>query len=87
MKVSVWDTYVPRNNGKVMHFDILVPSSVTDEETIFGFGQQYLETKPFSTGELSSKECRFCHIEHATEEMVTAIENYGFTIIEMEHCL
>ncbi len=27
MEVSVWDTYVPRGDGKVMHFDILVPST------------------------------------------------------------
>ncbi|MEM8848193.1 MAG: DUF2024 family protein [Bacteroidota bacterium] len=86
MEVSVWDTYVPRKDGKVMHFDILVPSTVTDASTIFRFGKQYLETKPFSTGELSSNECRFCHIGHATEEMVTSIENEGFSIIEMENC-
>ncbi len=86
MKVSVWDTYVPRKDGEVMHFDILVPSTLTDEETIFGFGKQYLATKPFATGELSSKECRFCHIEHATEDMIASIENHGFSIIEMENC-
>ncbi|WP_422859054.1 DUF2024 family protein [Flagellimonas sp. S174] len=86
MKVSVWDTYVNRNDGIVMHFDILVPITVTEEETIFRFGKKYLDTKPFSTGELSAKKCRFCHIEHATEEMVTSIENEGFTIIEMENC-
>jgi hypothetical protein len=86
MKVSVWDTYVQREDGKVMHFDILVPSEVTDEEIIFGFGKQYLKTKPFTANHLTAKECRFCHIEQATEQIITSIENVGFHIIEMENC-
>ncbi|MEM9075634.1 MAG: DUF2024 family protein [Bacteroidota bacterium] len=40
----------------------------------------------FSTGELSSNECKFCHIERATEEMVALFEKEGFAIIEMENC-
>ena len=86
MKVSVWDTYVQREDGKVMHFDILVPSELTEEETIFGYGKQYLKTKPFGTKQLSAKECRFCHIERATEHIISSIENVGFHIIEMENC-
>lgn len=86
MKVSVWDTYVQRKDGKVMHFDILVPSELTEEETIFKYGKQYLKTKPFSTKQLSTKECRFCHIEQATEQIVSSIEDVGFHIIEMENC-
>ncbi len=86
MKISVWDTYVRREDGKLMHFDILVPSEITDEETIFGFGRQYLETKPFVTKQLSAKQCRFCHIEQATEKMISSIKKNGFFLIEMENC-
>lgn len=28
MEVSVWDTYVKREDGKAMSFDILVPSDL-----------------------------------------------------------
>ena len=69
-----------------MHFDILVPSELTDEPTIFGFGQQYLKTKSFSTSQFSAKECRFCYIENATEQIIESIENVGFHVIEMENC-
>jgi hypothetical protein len=86
MKVSVWDTYVQRDDNRVMHFDILVPSEITDEETIFDFGKRYLKTKSFYTKQISAKECRFCHIEQATEQMITSIKNIGFYIIEMENC-
>jgi len=85
MKISVWDTYVEREDGDIMHFDILVPSDVTDEQTIFSFGMDYLKTKPFQTNQLSANECRFCHIGQATEEMITSIEKNGYSIIEMEN--
>lgn len=87
MKVSVWDTYVQREDGNLMHFDILVPSEITDEKTIFGYGRQYLKTKKFRTKDLSAKECQFCHIEHATHQIVGSIKNNGFYIIEMENCV
>ncbi len=86
MKVAVWDTYVKREDGNIMHFDILVPDNVTNEQTIFNFGKDYLNTKPFQTTQLSANECRLCHIEQATEEMVSSIEKKGYFIIEMENC-
>ena len=86
MKVSVWDTYVFREDGKQMHFDILVPSDLKDENTIFNFGKSYLKSKPFKTKGLTAKECRFCHIEHATESIEKAIASNGYYIIEMENC-
>lgn len=86
MKVAVWDTYVKREDGNTMHFDILVPSELTNEQTIYSYGMHYLNTKPFKTNQLSAKECRLCHIEHATKDMIIAIEKNGYSIIEMENC-
>ncbi len=86
MEISVWDTYVQRTDGRRMHFDILVPSDVKDERTVFGFGKEYLKTKSVENRELSTKECRFCHIEQASEEMMAAIRKNGYAIIEMENC-
>jgi hypothetical protein len=86
MKVSVWDTYVKREGDNLMHFDILVPSELKDEQIIFGYGKAFLKSKSFNTGELSSKECTFCHIEQATDEMIHQIKRNGFFIIEMENC-
>lgn len=86
MEVSVWDTYVSRKDGKVMHFDILVPSDLKDTDTIFGYGMEYLKTKPFTTGKLSTEECRFCHMESAPPAVVEGIEDDGYFIIEMENC-
>lgn len=86
MKVSVWDTYVKREDDRVMHFDILVPSDLTDEQKIFSFGADYLKSKDIPERELSTKECRFCHIAKASDEVIAAIEQKGYFIIEMENC-
>ncbi|GAA3613475.1 DUF2024 family protein [Flavivirga amylovorans] len=86
MKISVWDTYVKKEDGTIMHFDILVPDSLTDEQVIFKYGTHYLESKPFKVKELTVNECRFCHIEQATDEIIAAVTEKGYAIIEMENC-
>jgi len=86
MKVSVWDTYVKREDDKIMHFDILVSNELKNEQIIFGYGRKFLKSKSFHTGVLSSKECKFCHIEQASNEVINNIKNNGFHIIEMENC-
>ena len=86
MKVSVWDTYVKRDQDLIMHFDILVPSYLKNEETIIQFGATYLKSKPFKTGPLTSNECKFCHIEQTSETIIEAIKSNGYYIIEMQNC-
>lgn len=87
MNISVWDTYVQRENGKVMHFDILVPKELNEPSKVFDFGNAYLKTKPFKTNKLTTKECQFCHIEQATQEIEVAIIDKGYFIIEMQNCM
>tara|TARA_B100000809_G_C15098274_1_gene515866 strand:+ start:1344 stop:1607 length:264 start_codon:yes stop_codon:yes gene_type:complete len=86
MKIAVWDTYVEKEDGGIMHFDILVPDNVTNEQTIFNFGKNYLKTKSFKIVQLTSGECRLCHVEQATEEMISSIEKNDYFIIEIENC-
>jgi hypothetical protein len=86
MKVSVWDTYVTRKDGRVMHFDIIVPAELKSDQTIFRFGKDYLQSKNESGQDLASNECRFCHIEEATEKMIESINQKGYYIVEMQNC-
>jgi Domain of unknown function (DUF2024) len=86
MQVAVWDTYVTKKDGTVMHFDILVPAKLKDEEMIYNYGKDFLTTKNQQGQPLASKECRFCHIEEATEEIVSSINEKGYYIIEMQGC-
>ena len=85
MKVSVYDTYVPKDEHTVMHFDILVED--TDSvENVYTYGKEYLNQKGIIDFDLSTKECRFCHMESAPEMVEKAISEKGYFIIEMENC-
>jgi hypothetical protein len=86
MKVAVWDTYVTRKDGKIMHFDILVDENTDDANTVYEFGRTYLKSVLQEGQPLSSNECRFCHIDKAPDEVENAILKNGFSIIEMENC-
>ena len=85
MKVSVYDTYVSKENGSIMHFDILVEENVS-VENVYQYGKEYLAQKKVSNTELTTNECRFCHIEKAPKKVEDAIKGNGFYIIEMENC-
>ncbi|MBS1575263.1 MAG: DUF2024 family protein [Bacteroidetes bacterium] len=86
MQVAVWDTYVTKKDGNVMHFDIIAPKDITEEKIIHTFGKDYLLSKNQEGQALTSRECRFCHIENATAEMILSIQQKGYHIIEMQNC-
>ncbi len=86
MKVAVWDTYVPLKDGRMMHFDIIASEEIRDENLIYQYGKEYLASKNLSDRELTSNECRFCHIEKLKEEWETEIQTKGYYIYEMENC-
>ncbi len=84
MQVAVWDTFVKKQDGAVLHFDIIVPDHLKDPEVLFGFGQAYLALRGESGSKLDTEECRFCHIEQPGPEMIEAIERQGYYILEMD---
>lgn len=86
MKVAVWDTYVKREDGRLMHFDIIAPQQTDNQEVIYGFGKEYLLSKDINHLEITSKECRFCHIEQLKPEWEASIMDKGYYIYEMENC-
>lgn len=85
-KVNVWDTYVTKKDGSVMHFDILAPVAISDTDTIYKYGKEYLASKGQEGQPLSAKQCRLCHIESLRPEWETEISDKGYFIIEMEGC-
>jgi hypothetical protein len=86
MGVAVWDTYVTKKDGEIMHFDILAPDEVSDATVIYNYGKEYLKTKGQEGQSLTSKECRFCHVETLRDDWKEAINKQGYFIIEMENC-
>lgn len=85
-KVNVWDTYVTKKEGSLMHFDIVAPVEVSDPEVIYQYGRVYLKRKGQQGQALTAKQCRLCHIEVLRPEWEAEIEEHGFFIIEMEGC-
>ena len=86
MKVAVWDTYVTKKDGTVMHFDIIAPIEIKDTAVIFSYGKEYIKTKGQEGQLLASKECRFCHVETLRPNWEADIKKQGYFIIEMENC-
>jgi Domain of unknown function (DUF2024) len=86
MKAAVYDTYVTRKDGTIMHFDIIVPAGNTDIDHIHAFGQQYLSSRNQQEQPLTAKECRFCHIQEVKPDWKASIEKNGYYIYEMEGC-
>lgn len=86
MKVAVWDTYVTKKDGTLMHFDIIVPKDVVDPAIILDYGKKYLSIKGQSEQPLSAEECKFCHIESVRPEWEAEINTKGYFIYEMEGC-
>ncbi len=69
-----------------MHFDIIVPQSITDETIVHQMGRAYLASKDQAGQPLTAKQCRYCHQEIASAEMEASIAQQGYYIIEMEGC-
>ncbi|NGF58227.1 DUF2024 family protein [Parapedobacter sp. SGR-10] len=86
MQVAVWDTYVTKKDGTVMHFDIIVPIETKEEATIHSYGRAYLQTKEQEGQPLTSRECQFCHIESIKPQWENDIRQKGYFIYEMENC-
>ncbi|RAW00586.1 DUF2024 family protein [Pseudochryseolinea flava] len=86
MQVAVWDTYVTKQNGTIMNFDIIVPKEQKDEQLIRQFGRQYLASKSLSTSDVVVNQCAFCHIEQASDKMVKSILETGYFILELRNC-
>ena len=86
MQVAVWDTYVTKKDGTIMHFDIIAPSEIKDTTVIYNYGKEYLKAKNQQGQPLTSKECRFCHIETVKPQWEAEIRQKGYFIYEMENC-
>ncbi len=85
-KINVWDTYVTKKDGTIMHFDILAPVEIKDTTIIYDYGKEYLKTKGQEGQPLNSKQCRLCHVETLRPAWGKEIDEKGYYIIEMEGC-
>jgi hypothetical protein len=84
MRTAVYDTYVLKKDGNTMHFDINVPEGRFSFKQVAESGREFLASKDQAGQQLSAEECRFCHIEDPGEEVIRAIDEKGYYILEFD---
>ena len=85
MKIDVFDSYAKTMDGRLMHFDIFVPSG-TSPEIALQHGKDWLKSLGENPIGLEQARCSFCHTEVANPEVQRTVENKGFFILQMEGC-
>ena len=84
MDIHVYDTYVKAKDGHTMHFDVF--TAVKDDPKAIEFAKEWLISIGESEAVITSKECNFCHIQGASNQVVEAINKDGYFIYKMEGC-
>jgi hypothetical protein len=85
MECAVYDTYVTKKDGKIMHFDVIVEASTPHEKAI-EYGKEYLKQVGQGDQKMTQEECQFCHIQEAPEPVDKDIQDKGYYIQKMEGC-
>jgi len=86
MKAAIWDTYVTKKDGSIMHFDIIVPEETKEASRIHAYGKEYLKAKGQEGQGLTSNKCNFNPVEMVSTENKQSIEGKGYYIVEREGC-
>lgn len=81
MKAHVFDTYARTNDGKLLHFDILLAEQ--DETRAREIALTWLKSRQSNALITTLKECRFCHVETVDHAREQEIAEQGYSIIEI----
>ena len=85
MECAVYDTYVTKKDGRIMHFDVIVEASTPHEKAI-EYGKEYLNSVDQGEQKMTQEECQFCHIQEAPPVVAKDIQESGYYIQKMEGC-
>jgi hypothetical protein len=85
MECAVYDTYVTKKDGRIMHFDVIVEANTPHEKAI-EFGKEFLQKVDQGGQKMTQEECQFCHIQAAPPMVEKSITDYGYYIQKMEGC-
>ena len=85
MECAVYDTYVSKKDGKIMHFDVVVEANTPHEKAI-EYGKDYLASVGQEGQKMTQEECQFCHVQEAPPMVENDIKGKGYYIQKMEGC-
>ena len=82
---GIINTNILIENGKIMHFDVIVESSTPHEKAI-EYGKEYLKDAGQDGQSMTQEECQFCHVQEAPKIVEDSIQKSGYFIQKMEGC-
>ena len=85
MECAVYDTYVTKKDGRIMHFDVIVEAN-TPHEKVIEYGKEFLQKVEQGGQKMTQEECQFCHIQEAPPMVEKSIADGGYDIQKMEGC-
>jgi hypothetical protein len=85
MQCAVYDTYVTKKDGKIMHFDVVVEANTPHEKAV-AYGKEFLDSVGEGEQRMTQEECQFCHIQQAPAMIEADIQSNGYYIQKMEGC-
>jgi Domain of unknown function (DUF2024) len=85
MECAVYDTYVTKKDGRIMHFDVIVEANTPHDKAV-DYGKEFLEQVGQGGQTMTQEECQFCHVQEAPPVVAKEIENRGYFIQKMEGC-
>jgi Domain of unknown function (DUF2024) len=85
MECAVYDTYVTKKDGRIMHFDVIVEASTPHEKAI-EYGIEFLQKADQGGQKMTQEGCPFCHIQEAPPMVEKSITDNGYYIQKMEGC-
>ncbi|ROM76169.1 hypothetical protein BK654_16115 [Pseudomonas brassicacearum] len=84
MTIKVYDTHVHTQDGRYLHFDVLIDR--IDQEFAQACAQRFLAEQGIEDQDITLSECRFCHVEPGNPEIGEAIARQGFFILKLQGC-
>ncbi len=84
MLTYVYDTYAKAKDGRLMHFDVIIPQK--DDTKAIEYAKEWLNSIGQKEVEVTTKQCQFCHSEVASPEIEKEIQQKGYYIYKMEGC-
>ena len=84
MQCFVYDTYVKAADGHTIHFDVIMQEK--DLEKAITYGKEWLKSIGEGSTIMTSKECKYCHIESVPEPVEKSIKDKGYFIQTLEGC-
>ncbi|WP_434558563.1 DUF2024 family protein [Pseudomonas sp. Z4-20] len=84
MTIKVYDTHVRTQDGRYLHFDVLIDRN--DLEFAQSCARRFLAEQGIEDKDMTLNDCRFCHVEPSNPKIVETIAKQGFFILKLQGC-